>query len=122
MRVFGKMLRETFREDDVACRTGGEEFAVILPGADAVDAARRINELGARVNQQQIPFGSETSLSFTFSAGVATSPQNGETSHDLFHNADIALYEAKRQGRNRVVIAELLSVARALTHHGEVVP
>jgi len=117
MRLFGKMLRETFREDDVACRTGGEEFAVILPGAEAVDAARRMNKLVAKVNQQQIPFGSETSLTFAFSAGVAVSPQNGETSHDLFHKADIALYEAKRQGRNRVVLAESLPVSRALTHH-----
>jgi diguanylate cyclase (GGDEF)-like protein len=104
LRTFGKLLREGFREDDVVCRSGGEEFAVIMPGALPINAARRVEALRARVNDLQIPFGTGVSLSFTFSAGVATFPQHGETAASLFHVADSALYDAKKAGRNRVVV------------------
>lgn len=105
LRAFGKVLREAFREDDLVCRSGGEEFVVIMPGAQAINATRRVDDLRAKVNRLQIPFGAGVTLTFSFSAGVATFPQHGDKPPDLLHVADAALYEAKRKGRNRVVAA-----------------
>jgi diguanylate cyclase (GGDEF)-like protein len=103
LRVFSEVLRETLRESDVAGRWGGEEFLLLLPGADeegAVQLAERVRiELAART----VP--SVPELRVTASFGVAE--YAGETNTEqLVAAADGALYRAKRAGKDRVEGAE----------------
>ncbi len=98
------LLRDRLRIDDVACRYGGEELAIIIPGASLIDAAAvaerlrgGIAELAVRVD------GAEIAVTASF--GVAEFPQHGLDGASLLRAADTAVYAAKRAGRNRVVTA-----------------
>lgn len=97
-------LRNLKRPDDVLARMGGEEFLLFLPelrSADTLAVAERIREA-----IQAIPFQQQgTVLGVTASIGVAQVGRPGERWDDLVHAADMALYDAKRDGRNRVVHA-----------------
>ncbi len=104
LKEFAAALRETLRESDTAGRWGGEEFAFVLSGTD-IDGALHLAER-ARVALAErvvtLPDGGE--LTVTASFGVASFP-TWRTPEDLLAAADTALYEAKREGRNRVVSA-----------------
>ena len=80
---------------------GGEEFVVLVP-TDDIEVAMRDAEL---VRQYMMETTSPTGNSVTISIGVATYPGMAHTSEQLFRMADDALYRAKRNGRNRVVLA-----------------
>jgi diguanylate cyclase (GGDEF)-like protein len=99
----GATLRGTLRTRDFAGRNGGEEFAILLPDTgitDALDIAERIR---AAIAEISLP-GSDVSV--TASIGVATFPHHASSPDRLERLADAALYLAKRQGRNRVELAE----------------
>ena len=95
--ALGELLREMFRESDIACRYGGEEFVVILPEANAEDACLRAELL--RDNFSRLAVGKRM-LSATLSGGVAMYPSHGASADELIRAADIALYMAKEAGRN----------------------
>lgn len=98
------LLKQRLRNTDYIGRYGGEEFAVAMWDTDAVCAAKVINELRVRFEKMTYP-GVSQSLRCTFSAGVAQ--WTGEPDvMQLVTRADEALYSAKGQGRNQVVIAE----------------
>ncbi|MFC4060087.1 diguanylate cyclase [Planomonospora corallina] len=88
---------------DVLARYGGEEFVVVLPGAAGEQAWERVDAVRREVAAGPVPAGGHT-LPVTFSAGVAALTGVCK-SEELLHAADEALYEAKRAGRNRVVLA-----------------
>jgi diguanylate cyclase (GGDEF)-like protein len=92
---------------DVVARYGGEEFALLLPGVEAADAAQVAQRLCAAVSALEIPHaGSHVSSHVTLSLGVAThTPLPGSRPGVLVRAADEALYQAKDEGRNRVVLA-----------------
>jgi two-component system, cell cycle response regulator len=98
-----RRLRAVSRPGDILARIGGEEFALVLPGADATRAV----SLGERVRRfvSATPFllGDPKMLSVTVSVGVSVSPGDGIEDTELIRAADQALYAAKRSGRNRVV-------------------
>ena len=103
LRVFAEVLRETLRESDVAGRWGGEEFLVLLPGADEDGAARLAERVRARLAERSIP--GLPARHVTASFGVAE--HVGETNAEqLLAAADGALYRAKRAGKDRVERAE----------------
>jgi diguanylate cyclase (GGDEF)-like protein len=95
----GKILQEEAREADICCRYGGEEFTIILPLTDAHDAGILAERLRAKTEAAR-PHGYHVTLSI----GVAAYTPDMQTSQDLVKKADMALYEAKRSGKNRVVI------------------
>lgn len=100
---FADMLRAQVRGIDLVCRWGGEEFGVLLletplPGARLV--AERIQEAGASISIPPLAQGQPT-----FSAGLASFPEHGASTKDLYESADRALYEAKAKGRNLIVTA-----------------
>lgn len=100
LQKVASILREATRDVDVVARYGGEEFFVLMPeteGAGAADVADRVRD---RLEAEKVPGGSVT-LSF----GVAEFPAHGDIGETLIAIADAALYQAKREGRNRVVVA-----------------
>ena len=104
-------LLDGLRASDIGCRYGGEELLVVMPGADAEEAIRRISTIaeqsrmvGARVMGRELD-------SITFSAGVATVPDHGNNAEMLIRAADRALYMAKETGRDRIVVAHLPGAA-----------
>ena len=99
-------LRTMTREHDIAGRFGGEEFAVFCPDID-VKAARKLCErLRKRISELSFQ-GSMGAFSVTASFGIAMLPAHANDSQTLVQAADAALYEAKRGGRNRVVVASV---------------
>jgi diguanylate cyclase (GGDEF)-like protein len=114
----GAVLRSTLRPQDFAGRSGGEEFAILLPGTES-SAARGIAErVRAAIGEIHLP---GTDVEVTASIGVAAFPEHAGTPDRLERLADAALYLAKRQGRNRVELAEATTVDAAsgrLEHSG----
>ncbi|MEZ4226090.1 MAG: diguanylate cyclase [Polyangiaceae bacterium] len=91
---FGKMLLDAVRDEDVACRFGGEEFVVLLPDCRREDAAARAEQLRQRVVDSR--------LGFTLSIGVSEWPRDGRSWDVVLRKADDAVYVAKAAGRNQV--------------------
>ncbi|MEW5721800.1 MAG: GGDEF domain-containing protein, partial [Thermodesulfobacteriota bacterium] len=105
LRRLARLISVSARGGDFPCRYGGEEFALILPGAarkNAVDVAERIR---TGFEGQVFPFEPGWDLRITVSLGVAEL-KPGETAAGLLDRADQALYQAKRKGKNRTVAAE----------------
>ena len=105
LKAFGAMLAAHARGDDIICRYGGEEFAVILPGADLETAAARLDEIRLAVKKLHPVSGGQALGPVSLSAGVAVYPRDGATGGAVIVKADAALYEAKRSGRDRVMCA-----------------
>ncbi|MEE9910588.1 MAG: diguanylate cyclase [Deltaproteobacteria bacterium] len=103
--ALGDLLENKIRSGDVACRFGGEEFIVVMPGAALEVAARRINEFRQLFGSHKIDIEGK-SISVTFSAGVAGFPLHGADDKSIIAEADRALYAAKEAGRNRVIVAQ----------------
>ena len=101
----GELLRAATRNSDIACRFGGEEFAVILPGATLLVARNRAEAIRAALESLKIEFEGTPLGPLTVSAGVASMPPHGQDWAYTLQQADRALYTAKQAGRNRVVAA-----------------
>jgi two-component system, cell cycle response regulator len=104
LRKLGAMLRDSFRQSDTVGRYGGEEFVVILPEMDIEAAQRKLESLRELVasTPMELPTRGEK-VQVTISAGLATFPQDGEDALDLYASADLRMFQAKKEGRNRVV-------------------
>lgn len=101
------------RASDLCARYGGEEFAVLLPGETVEGAIRIAEEIRASVLSLRAQQQGRPDMSPTVSVGVAAmTPQAGLAPHDLIRSADLALYEAKHQGRDRSVAAPAIMSLR----------
>jgi diguanylate cyclase (GGDEF)-like protein len=106
LRKLGEIFRESFRQSDTAGRYGGEEFVVILPETELETAQQKlesVRELVAQTSFELPKRGQKVRVQVTISAGLASFPQDGETTSELFALADDRMFQAKNQGRNRVV-------------------
>jgi diguanylate cyclase (GGDEF)-like protein len=101
----GELLRTATRNSDIACRFGGEEFAVILPGATLLVARNRAEAIRAALESLEIEFEGRFIGPLTVSAGVASMPPHTQDWTHTLQQADRALYSAKQAGRNKVVAA-----------------
>ncbi|MBZ5679668.1 MAG: diguanylate cyclase [Acidobacteriia bacterium] len=104
LKEVAKRLKSDLRLYDVVGRYGGEEFLIILPGCDVTVGARRANEIRNLVGKDpiQTPFGT---TSVTVSMGVTvTSSTRDHSISDFLHEADVSMYAAKKNGRNRVEV------------------
>jgi diguanylate cyclase (GGDEF)-like protein len=102
----GALLRSASRAGDVACRYGGEEFVLILPAASLGDALRRAEEIREAIRGLRVTHGGRSLESVRCSMGVAAYPEHGGVGGTLLRAADAALYRAKREGRDQVVLAD----------------
>jgi two-component system cell cycle response regulator len=103
LKEFSQRLRRNIRGVDLACRFGGEEFVVLMPDTDY----RQAQGVAERVRMAVAERGFETPemrpLTVTCSVGVALNEHHTDTPEMILKRADVALYRAKREGRNRVV-------------------
>ena len=107
LREFATRLRTKIRGMDVMCRYGGEEFAIVLPDTDLASAAAVAERIRDAVSEE--PFllaGGKHQIAMTISIGIASLRlMGGDTVEALFARTDAALYEAKKKGRNRIVLS-----------------
>jgi len=117
LRTFGKILMSSAPPQGLAARLGGEEFALLLPGASSAAAAQLADGVRIRIGERRFS-GSGRSFTSTVSAGVACSEDAATNFETLIRDADNALYAAKRNGRDRVAVnsgeIETLAQSRSL--------
>ena len=101
LRELGDLLKTTIREEDIACRYGGEEFLIIIPETDSAGALTLGNRLREGLKSSEF----FVSNGITFSAGTATWDENAHDLDGLVRAADMALYQAKYSGKDRVCAA-----------------
>jgi diguanylate cyclase (GGDEF)-like protein len=113
LREISHTLAKVCRDNDVAARLGGEEFALLCANVDATRgelAARRLHEV---LSQQEI----EGVGQITVSIGVAACPEHANSERTLYAASDAALYVAKNEGRNRIGVAPLLQEELPAVEH-----
>ena len=98
-----RVLKRRFRSSDVVARLGGDEFAVLLSAVDAGAARKAAEDLLAAIHNARPMFGGR-SFRITGSIGVATFDSDDATAAELLVNADLAMYAAKAEGRDRIVL------------------
>lgn len=106
LREMGRVIQSQIRREDIACRYGGEEFVIILTEASVQDTVARAERIRLGVKELSVHHGSRVLEGISISLGVAGFPPNGNTPQDLIETADAALYRAKREGRDRVMVAD----------------
>ena len=102
LRQLGDLLSRRVRGEDIVCRYGGDEFALVLTGASLGVVRQRAEKLREELKTLKAPNGKPVS----FSAGVAAFPLHGPTKQELLRAVELALCSAKIEGRDRVVAAQ----------------
>jgi diguanylate cyclase (GGDEF)-like protein/PAS domain S-box-containing protein len=108
LEVLADLLQQITRKADIACRYGGEEFLLLLPGAQIESAALRAEELRKIFENSVMPYDGRE-IKNTISIGMAAYPADGDSHYEIIDKADQALYSAKNTGRNRVVTWNILA-------------
>jgi diguanylate cyclase (GGDEF)-like protein/PAS domain S-box-containing protein len=120
LREISVLLKENSRQmDTIACRYGGEEFILILPECSLKDAVQRAEDLRMAVKNLVLRHQERSLGEVTLSLGVAAYPEQGTTSDELLRNADALLYQAKREGRNRIMSPEAI-ILQAVTAQDDI--
>lgn len=101
----GNLLRGRFRGGDIPCRFGGEELAVLLPECSLEAGRARAEEVRKAVEALTVIHEGHSLGAITISIGIASVPEHGNTAEELVRAADMALYDAKKRGRNQVIAA-----------------
>jgi len=104
LKEFAARLRKNVRGIDLSCRFGGEEFVVVMPDTDGAIAEKVAERIRAEIASRPFTIGGDgRTVNVTVSAGVSTLLRPRDTVAEMMKRADVALYEAKSLGRNRVV-------------------
>ncbi|WP_432473120.1 sensor domain-containing diguanylate cyclase [Amphritea sp. HPY] len=111
LKHFVELMSLSIRQSDTLMRWGGEEFLLLLPKTDTVNARHLIEQLQEKTTQSPILLdGCEVRVAF--SAGLATYPEHARDMDGLISSADEALYSAKNSGRNQVVVSQNSTVLK----------
>jgi len=106
LREASRVMSMNLRKSDIACRLGGEEFALVMPDSSLADTRQRVEQICAFIKQIEIRHDGHLLGTITISAGIAGSPDHATTARELLRAADVALFAAKRAGRERIVTYE----------------
>ncbi|MBM3465710.1 MAG: GGDEF domain-containing protein [Armatimonadetes bacterium] len=101
LRQLGGILRESTGAHDVLCRYGGDEFTVTMPGTNRIGALVIAERIREGIEQYEFVLGGQI-VHVTVSGGVASFPEDADTSKELVERADQAMFQAKQRGRNKV--------------------
>ena len=104
LRALGDFLKKATRGQDIVCRYGGEEFALVLNGSTLQGALERGETLRDGVKRLEVQYGGQLLGSITVSMGLALFPDHGSTIAEVLRGADQALYCAKREGRDQICV------------------
>jgi len=99
-------LRLHYQGEDVICRYGGEEFAIVLPEAEAEDAVRRSEGLREAAKTLRAHHLGNVLDAITISIGIAAYPEHASGGEELLRAADASLYKSKAGGRDRITVAD----------------
>jgi len=110
LKQIGNLVRENLRCSDLACRYGGEEFAVIIFDSTSKDTYQCAEKLRQGIKNLHLEYNQYVLPQITVSLGVAVYPQDGNHVETLINLADTALYQAKKQGRDRAVTTSEIMV------------
>lgn len=105
LNYFGKLLNQSFRQEDVVGRWGGEEFVVGMYATNKDDGMRRLAQVLQELSKYSFTVLNGNKFHVTFSAGIAQVPDDGKDLQTLYQKADAALYQAKALGRNCICAA-----------------
>lgn len=105
LQKVSRIMESCIRGDDVACRYGGEEFVLIMPGMVLEVAQKRAEVLRERVKAKCFVVKEQVEETITISLGIAVYPEHGLHPGALLKSADHAMYQAKQAGRDRVAVA-----------------
>lgn len=106
LKMTAEIIKASLREMDIVARYGGEEFCAVLPGTSKEEALIVAERIRSEIEKEKFPGESDIpQMRLTASLGVASFPEDGRTFTALVHASDVALYEAKAGGRNRIVAA-----------------
>ena len=111
LRSLGDLMKRGTRGQDIACRYGGEEFAIVLTDATPAGALRRAETLRQEVKEMSVEYAGQLLGTITISMGVAIFPDQGTTISEIQKASDQALYTAKREGRDRVCVSSVATMA-----------
>jgi diguanylate cyclase (GGDEF)-like protein/PAS domain S-box-containing protein len=106
LQGLGRWLQSNIRTGDISCRYGGDEFVLILPDASLEATSQRARQICEGIRSLKIEHQGRPLEGMSVSVGVAEFPRHGETRDELLAAVDAALYKAKQQGRNTVVVAD----------------
>lgn len=106
LEAFARIVRAHVRSSDIACRYGGEEFIIAMPGISLADARQRAEDLRIAFGSAAIQYGEHT-IRATLSGGVGAFPDYDGSQDGLISLVDKALYAAKRDGRDRIYPIQL---------------
>ena len=104
LREFSARVKRNIRGVDLACRFGGEEFVVLMPDTDVSNAEMIAERVRQSIGEKPFEIKSQRPLTVTVSVGVSLNESMADTPESLIKRADLALYRAKREGRNRVIL------------------
>jgi diguanylate cyclase (GGDEF)-like protein len=107
LKTLGTLLSESVRGEDIVCRVGGEELAIILPETGGESAGIVAAKLCEAVRQMHLELNGQSLGQLTVSIGIACYPNQGEKAESLLKAADLALYEAKDSGRDRFCYSQV---------------
>lgn len=108
-------IRQALRVGDIACRKGGDEFTILVPGLDRVKASRMAERLIDEIRNSPVNLPDGRSIDIGISVGISLFPHHASSWQDLWERADEALYQAKQAGRGRWAISAGASEAPAST-------
>lgn len=107
LRELAGVLREHLRKSDISCRYGGDEFVLVMPDSSIADTKQRVEQIRTLLKGlQKKHLGTQSLNLITISAGIASIPEHGTTKDELLLAADEALYSAKNNSRDRIVVYE----------------
>jgi diguanylate cyclase (GGDEF)-like protein len=106
LQTVSRFLQRRTRADDVLCRLGGDEFVLVMPGASLPIARDRAEQLLTEFRRVAIDFSGHGEVAPSLSMGLAVFPEHAQTGPGLLRAADLALYRAKAEGRDRLAIGQ----------------
>jgi diguanylate cyclase (GGDEF)-like protein len=113
LQSLGELMKSCVRTGDIVCRYGGEEFVIIMPGASEQTVRKRAEEIRSKFQELCLVFEGHE-IHATISLGAAIFPLHGSDVDEVFVHADRAMYRAKQEGRNRVVVHSVESGAESV--------